>query len=327
MHESSSNASTTAEVICAGILVADFFPSAIEKVPEPGQLLPIQSIGLFTGGCAANTGVALAKLGVSVTVAGAVGDDTFGDFIIQDIGRRGLDVSGVVRSSDYETSKTIILTVKGEDRRYLHLFGANASFSASDIDIEHATADVLYVGGFLGMARMRADDLAEVFANAKNRGMATVLDVIVPAPGDYTSVFCTILPFVDVFLPNADEGTLITGEPEPRIQAKAFHEMGADTVVITQGSMGVIATSGNELVEAGCFSVRHIDGSGAGDAFAAGYIAAMLRDSPLDTCIKTASAMGASCVREMGCSAGLFDQNELDSFLSTHELEVRSVGS
>ncbi len=308
--------SGTSDVICAGILVADFFPNALDRLPRPGELLPLDSIGIYTGGCAANTAVALAKLGVTAAVAGKVGADLFGEFIIDDLGNHGLKTSGIRRSPEHETSKTIILTLAGEDRRYFHLFGANASFCADDIDMSAlAGAKVLYIGGFLGMTGFDPDGLARVLGEARERGVRTVLDVIVPGPGDFAPVLQKVLPHVDVFLPNNDEAALICDETDPLKQAEAFLEMGAGTAVITRGAEGVVALSENECVQSDNFSVMYVDGSGAGDAFAAGYIAALLGGADLQKRVSVASAMGASCVREMGCSAGLFDKQQLESFL------------
>ncbi len=73
------------EVACIGILVADFFSSPIPNIPKPGELMLVESISLSTGGCAANTAVALTKLGIKASVIGKVGCDPFGKFVIDDL--------------------------------------------------------------------------------------------------------------------------------------------------------------------------------------------------------------------------------------------------
>ena len=87
-----------------------------------------------SGGCAANTSASLARLGVRTHVAGKVGSDIFGTFVLQDLERKGVDISGISRSSAFGTSKTVILPVTGDDRRFIHTFGANSDFRAADID-------------------------------------------------------------------------------------------------------------------------------------------------------------------------------------------------
>ena len=312
------------DVVCLGILVADFFPDPVDKLPVPGELALINSIALSTGGCAANTAVALSKLEVKTGVIGRVGDDEFGGFIRRDLDSLGIDVSRMVVTDQQETSKTIIISVKGEDRRYLHLFGANGGLCAADVDSDYLKqAKVLYVGGFLGMPDFTFDETAALFAEVRRAGVKTVLDVIVPSPGDYASGFAKLLPHVDVFLPNSDEAGVLTGFENPEKQARIFADMGALTVVITMGSDGILARTDGTVIRTGVYDVPFVDGSGAGDAFDAGFIYSMLRGDPIETALKKASAMGASCVRALGCAPGLFSRRELEDYCESHELSVK----
>ena len=114
------------DVLCCGILVADVFSSPLDELPQAGMLKIAESIYPNTGGCAANTGVALVKIGARAILIGKVGDDVFGEFVIQDMNRKGLDTLGIKVSQSMPTSNTIILPVTGEDRRYIHVIGANA---------------------------------------------------------------------------------------------------------------------------------------------------------------------------------------------------------
>src|SRR5690606_34560269 len=116
--------------------------------------------------------------------------------------------------------QTLIVNVAGEDRRFIHTFGANAAFRAADIPLERVRqCRVLYLGGYLLMGEVHADELAEVFATARAAGVQTVLDVVTPGPGDYLPRLAPVLPHVDVFLPNDHEAGLITGETDPLRQA------------------------------------------------------------------------------------------------------------
>src|SRR4051812_40729881 len=120
-------------ILCAGILVADIFVPPLTALPEAGQLLATDDFLLDTGGCAANVAAGLAKLGAAVGVAGKVGKDTFGDFIVRELAGKGIDTCHVARSEGAGTSKTVVLPVVGQDRRFIHTFGANAELTVSDI--------------------------------------------------------------------------------------------------------------------------------------------------------------------------------------------------
>src|SRR5712692_4530508 len=113
------------DVVCLGILVADIFASPIVSLPAAGELRLVDRYLLGAGGCATNTAACLRRLGREVRVVGKVGEDLFGDFVLEDLERLGVDPSYVARSRSYPTSNTYIVNVQGDDRRYLHCIGSN----------------------------------------------------------------------------------------------------------------------------------------------------------------------------------------------------------
>ena len=86
------------DVVCAGILIADIFASPIDSLPAAGELRLVDRYVLSAGGCAANTAACLRRLGRNVRVVGKVGEDLFGDFVLKDLERLGIDAAGVARS-------------------------------------------------------------------------------------------------------------------------------------------------------------------------------------------------------------------------------------
>ncbi|GAH33106.1 unnamed protein product, partial [marine sediment metagenome] len=95
------------DVVCMGILVADILTSPIDRIPEAGQLASADEIFLSGGGHAHNTPISLARLGAKVAVMGKVGNDLFGNFVIEDLRKEGVDTSRITISNKYGTSKTI----------------------------------------------------------------------------------------------------------------------------------------------------------------------------------------------------------------------------
>lgn len=146
-----------------------------------------------------------------------------------------------------------------------------------------------------------------------------------PGPGNYLEPLCTVLPHTDVFVPNTDEAALILGEEDPVRQALLFHDMGARRVVITLGEHGLISVSDEQRLRLGTYAVDFVDGSGGGDAFDAGYIVGLLEDRSELDCLKLASAVGASCVRAVGTTEGVFSRDEAEEFLRRNELAVESL--
>ena len=148
-------------VVCAGVLVADHLCTPISHLPASGELVQADELILNIGGCASNAAVALAKLGVRATLCGRVGDDVFGRFVSDSLLGFGIDVSAITVDPDLATSQTLIVNVKGEDRRFIHSFGANEGLTASDLDpLLSRRPKVLYVGGFLILPGLDALELA-----------------------------------------------------------------------------------------------------------------------------------------------------------------------
>src|SRR5438105_3471832 len=156
--------SAPTDILCAGIIVADHVSSPIAHLPAAGELVLADQLLLTIGGCAANVAVDLVKLGVPAAVVGRVGSDVFGRVVADMLRERRVDVSALQVSPGLDTSQTLIVNVAGEDRRFIHTFGANGEFRAADIPLERvAQCRVLYLGGYLLMARVRQDELASVF--------------------------------------------------------------------------------------------------------------------------------------------------------------------
>jgi sugar/nucleoside kinase (ribokinase family) len=281
---------------------------------------------LNIGGCASNAAVDLSRLGVHSAVCGKVGDDVFGRFVRETLESHGVDVRPLGTDPARATSQTLIVNVKGEDRRFIHSFGANRGLTALDLDgALEPPPRVLYVGGYLILPGLEADALAERFARVRKAGTLTMLDVATPGPGDYLRHLWPLLPHTDVFLPNTDEAALILGERDPLRQALAFHDLGARRVVITRGEHGAVVVSDTLRARLGAFPMTFVDGSGGGDAFDAGYITGHLDGRDELGCLTFASAIGASCVRAVGTTAGVFTRAEAEQFLKEHSLAVEPL--
>src|SRR5580704_16132672 len=112
------------DVLCAGIVVADHVCTPVPHLPAAGELVMADGMILTIGGCAANAAVDLAKMGVHAAIVGRVGNDVFGRVVTELLSDAGVDVSLVTVSAAAATSQTLVVNVQGEDRRFIHTFGA-----------------------------------------------------------------------------------------------------------------------------------------------------------------------------------------------------------
>jgi len=295
-------ASISAPVVCAGLVVADHLCPPLDHLPKAGELIAVDELVLNVGGGAANTAVDLARLGITAAVRARVGDDIFGRFAIEFLKEHHVETGALLVDPELATSQTLVVNVRGEDRRFIHCVGANAGFTAADLDVvlEHRPR-VLHIGYFLILPRLDAGALAQRFAHARQGGTFTVLDVATPGRGNYLDPLKVVLPHTDLFVPNTDEAELILGE------------------------RGLVSVSKENRVKLGAYSVSFVDGSGGGDAFNAGYIAGVLEGQSELDCLKLASAVGASCVRSVGTTAGVFTRAEAEEFIKLHPLLPRPI--
>jgi sugar/nucleoside kinase (ribokinase family) len=314
------------DVVCAGIVVVDHLAAPVDALPAAGQLVLTDECFLSIGGCASNVAVDLARMGVRAAIAGCVGNDSFGQFARGVLEQHGVDTHCLVVSDRASTSQTLILNVRGEDRRFIHHVGANAVYSAEHLPREQIRrAKVFYVGGYFLMDRLTPAALAEVFRDARAHGVLTMLDVVTPGPMDYLAALEVLLPQTDYFMPNCDEGTLMTGLSTPLDQAERFRAMGAGTVVITCGGSGSVLVSGDRRLRAGVYPVPFVDGTGGGDAFDAGFICGLLEGASPERRLALGSALGASCVRQTGATDGVFTRPQAEAFIRERQLSIESI--
>jgi sugar/nucleoside kinase (ribokinase family) len=298
-------------VVCAGLIIADLFVSPLPTLPRPGELVVSDGFLLDTGGCAVNTAVILARLGVRTGLVGKVGDDEYGRWLRRSLARKRVLVDGVSTGQRAATSQTVILPVDGEDRRYIHVPGANAELGVADIAPMLSGVRVLAIGGYLALLGLDPEGVADLLAGARTRGTATLLDVVVPrGADDPVKALRPVLPYVDCFLPNKDEARLVTGHDNPADQARALLELGCSSVVVTCGAEGAVYADPARVIRVRPFPVEAVDGSGAGDAFTAGIIVGLIEGWPAEQRLRFATALGGSVCRGLGCTGTVFTRDE-----------------
>jgi sugar/nucleoside kinase (ribokinase family) len=312
-----------AKVGCAGILVADTFCGPMKELPPEGHLTAIDDMPTRVGGCAANVAIDLVKQGLAVEVLGCLGQDASGAVVRSSLAEAGLGCDQLVTTADYPTSRTVILLVEGQDRRFIHVFGANRALSAEHLRKEWlAGLDAFYLGGLFAMPGIKPEALRPVLQFCREKGVVTIVDVVIPHDAQVAAAAQSLLPWIDYFLPNDDEARLITGEQEPAAQLRRLLACGAGTVVITLDGQGSLCGRGDTYWQAGAYAVDVVDPSGAGDAFAAGVVAGVVQKWDVPQVLRYASALGASAARAVGTTTSVFTLQEALAFIEHQPLAV-----
>lgn len=208
------------KVIVAGHICLDVTPVFADngvlfsELLLPGKMPHVGAADIHTGGCVANTGLAMKKLGVDVNLMGKVGNDHFGS-IVKEILEEHEVSEGLVVDRESTTSYSVVLAPPGVDRIFLHNPGANDTFVSSDVAEEALKeASLLHFGYPPLMQKMFEDggcELESIMKRAKANGVATSLDMAAVDPAseagraDWIAILSKVLPFVDFFVPSVEE--------------------------------------------------------------------------------------------------------------------------
>ena len=306
-------------IVCLGILVADIVARPLNALPERGRLVLVDEMGIHTGGCATNAASALARLGLPVEVIGKVGSDLAGDFVVEAMQERGIGTRGVRRDPQIGTSLTIVLVDPDGERRFVHYLGANAHLTLEDLDLRIIEgASILHIGGALVLPGIDGEPTAELLRKARAAGVVTFLDIVWDDTGRWLDVLAPCLPWVDYFIPSLPEAQAMTGLEDPLAIAHNLLARGPSVVGLKLGAQGcLVITQAGEIICSPAFQVEVVDATGAGDAFAAGFIAGVWQGWPLEKTAQFANAVGALCVTGLGAASGVRSLSETLKFMET----------
>jgi sugar/nucleoside kinase (ribokinase family) len=293
------------DAVCLGILVADAIARPVDGVPEPGSLELVDEVSLHGGGCALNTASVLVKLGLAAAAVGKVGADPLGDFVLRLLDERGVDRRGVVRDAAVATSASVVLVDPHGERSFLHLPGANGRLRREELaDDIVFSGRALHVAGALVMPELDGAPTAVILSEAKVRGLTTSLDTVWDATGRWERLLPS-LPHLDLIVPGMAEAAALSGRSEPEAAAAWLRERGVGTVALTLGPAGCYVSGENFEGRVAAPEVAAIDGTGAGDAFAAGFLYGHLAGWPLERTAGFANAAGALATTAVGAVEGV----------------------
>jgi sugar/nucleoside kinase (ribokinase family) len=308
-------------VVCMGVHVLDILGRPIESIPEGQGGALVDEIRLAPAGSAGGTALTLAKLGAVARSAGAIGADPLGDVLLEMLQRFGVDTSLLVRRTGVQTSASIIPVRGNGDRPALHCIGANGTYTLDDVPWDDvAAATHLHLGG---PELIGGDVAARILQFARDHGATTSADVL--APGDFPGILDMIaaaLPYVDFFLPNAEQATGYTGIAEVVEACRALVSRGAGTVAATCGAEGVVIVDASAVERVPAFRVDVVDTSGCGDAFSAGFLRGLALGRDRRDAAVLGCAVAALVAQGLGSDFGDFTLQSADAFAAATPVAV-----
>jgi len=277
------------DLLVVGDCNPDLLLAGGDVAPEFGQAEKVVGEArLLIGGSATIAACAAARLGLSVALVAAVGDDLFGRFMLDALGARGVDASGCVIGPN-PTGVTVAL-VRGDDRAILTAPGAMATLTAADVPEDMlAGARHVHVASYYLLDGLRPD-IAGLVDAAHAGGAMISIDPQGDPSGEWDGGLPAIAPSLDVLFVNEGEHRMLRSD-------------GCPLVVVKRGARGATAIAGDQVVEAFAPAVDALDATGAGDSFDAGFIAGRLRGLGLQESLALACACGALSTRALGGTA------------------------
>lgn len=286
------------DILVAGEINPDLILSG-DVQPAFGQVEKlIDSAALTVGSSSVITACGAARLGLKVAFIGICGDDIFGGFMLDELTKRGVDVSAVRVDPNRQTGLTVILN-KGTDRAMLTHTGCIADLRAEDVsdDLLKQTSHLHVASYFLQTALQ--PDLPGLFRRAHEHGLTTSLDTNWDPSGRWIGVY-DLLALTDVFLPNENESIAITSA---RTVGQALKVLAQKTAMVAmkRGADGALACRGEQTATARALCCdKIVDTVGAGDTFNAGFLYGFLNGWSLDRSLWLASVCGSLSTRAAG---------------------------
>ncbi len=299
------------------------FATGVAECFAFGSKIEVDEIFFTTGGSAVNTAIAFRRQGLRSAAIAKIGTDLSSEGIIQTLKKESVHTGFIARDPKHLTAYSIVLLAPSGERTILVYRGASEELAIRDIPQEKLKTEWFYIGHLAGKSRNLFLPLIE-FARAHRIKIAL-------NPGSTQLKMSErwwrqTLRYIDILILNREEASLMTRVPFENEQGifKKLDGWVRGIVVMTEGPLGVWVSDGEYRWRAGILKERDvIDRTGAGDAFAAGFVTAFIQkkvpcekgvcfphERDMEYAIQLGSANATSQIEKLGARDGLLRKNE-----------------
>jgi len=281
-----------------------------------GAKLRVLKVHFLTGGSATNTSVSFARQGLKTAIICRVGDDISGKTIIEEQKKEKIDIQFIQKDYSVPTAYSVIFLTSSGERTILSYKGCAENLTVQEIPWKKIQTRWLCIGS-LGKEKNILKEIIQ-FAVSKNIKLAI-------NPGSHELNWLKDNPkWIDkfeIFICNQEEAAYFTGisyNKEKKIFEK-LDNLVKGIVVMTKGKDGVSVSNGKTLWKAGVFKKKIIDATGAGDAFASGFISTFIRQEKIDEgiikdAIRVGNANACSVVEHIGTKPGILYKKDIKKY-------------
>lgn len=297
------------KILCVGMMVCD---TVITPVPDDvlsRDSVIIEPPMLSCGGDALNTAIGLAKLSCDVTMAGKVGIDSNGNFLIEQCRYYGVCTDGVIRDANCSTACSYALVDTEGERHFLSEVSAFHQLDSEEISDELIQkVDLVYVGSVMAMKLMDNGGILDLFERAHHYKKFTVMDAAMndSEVSDWDKVLPPIFKETDIFFPSMLEASYIAGTNHIDQIRERFSSSGIRYLGIKLGGKGCYVTDFKKEQYIPCLeNMPVVDTSGAGDSFMAGLICALSHGITFFEAARFGTLIGSLNVGKKGATGGI----------------------
>ena len=274
-----------------------------ERVAKVGETVRGTSFNTFAGGKGANQAVAAARLGANVKMLGAVGNDAYGNVLIDGMNKDGVDTSEIERF-DTSTGVAVIVVCNGDNSIIINA-GANALVTPEYID-RHIDA-IKWADFVIMQYEIPMETVLHTAKIAHDLGKTVVIN---PAP--MTETPDELIKTCDLFVPNQTEANTLLGEEcDEQTAVKKINKLGAKSVIITLGSKGSLLFDGQEMDYTPAVKAQAVDTTAAGDCFIGALVTALSENKSMKEAVQFATKAASISVTRNGAQTSLPYRNEM----------------
>jgi sugar/nucleoside kinase (ribokinase family) len=306
-------------IICSGSIVHDTLVHPFENSVW-GTTRLMHSIESHVGGNGANTARALAIIGASVRLIGAVGNDAQAKFVLDELRESGVVTDFIIRV-EASTAATVVLVNEAGDRQFLHRLGASEQAFSEPLVFTPALLEGVshyHFASLFILPHLRVHG-PEILRRARAAGLTTSLDTNWDANGAWMASLEPCLPDLDILFMNEDEAFMVTGSKDPGAAARVVLDKGVSTAVMKLGGRGSAIYTGDREIFCPAFPAAVKDTTGAGDCFVGGFLDARQRGASWVEAGEFANAVGALSVQTLGAVSGLIPRPQIEAWMSTRK--------
>ncbi len=294
----------------------------VDEWPAPGGECLCPQLELHCGGVGANCALAISPWGINVRLLGCVGQDRFGDHLLDTLRKTGVDIRGVQRSSRSLTGILYINVTRDGQRTFFGSRGANQFTRPTLVPAGSLlSSDAAHLVGYSFLNPGPEKTARQILRQFHSRGKQVSLDVGMEPSKRIPKIILRLLPQVDLLFVSSDEAAVLTGRSNPRDSFLLLERAGAKEIVMKLGKRGCLISDGGILREVPSFAVRTVDSTGAGDAFTAAFLQARMRGWPTLEAALAANAAGAAAASRVGAGTILSDVAGILKLLRTQRLK------